>query len=200
MDNNTLLYPQSERYIYYNEAQQVLNLLSGLLQTSVLVPTGSQIKRVWYDVPSPILIPLKVQFNGTYLHKSSLSKIGQTNPSWLKDTTANLGHPTASWIPVGLTKFGIHPADSIGGADLLVTGIQDPVQFTSSSQTIPFPNEYLEAMEDLSAFSIQLKEGFPILQAAITLYQKFLSKMTENNRWRDNISMPAYGSEIRSNK
>lgn len=196
IDNNSILYGQAERYIYYNEAQRVLNLITGFLQTTVAVPSATVVNRVWYDVPSPILIPLKVQFNGTYLHKSSLTRIGQTNPTWTKDTSANVGYPPASWVPVGLTKFGLHPAGSIGGAEILVTGIKEPTLFTTSDQdqVIPFPSNYLEAMEDLSAFSIQLKEGFPLFQAAFILYQKFMAKMGEQSRWRG-LMMPVFPIE-----
>lgn len=199
VDNNTSLYPQAERYVYYNEAQRVLNLLTGFLQTTVALPGATQARRVWYDTPSPILIPLRISCNGTYLHKSSLTRIGQANPTWTKDTTASSGYPTASWIPVGLTKFGIHPADSSGGAELLVTGIQDPVLFDPSTpnQIVPFPNEYFEAMEDLSAFSLQIKEGFPLFQAANILYGKFMAKMGGQSRWR-NLMMPVFPVERQS--
>ncbi len=196
VDTNSLLYPQAERYLYYNEAQRFLNVITGLLQVTVPVPSGTVSGRVWYDTPSPILIPLKVQFDGTYLHKSSLTRIGQTNPTWTQDTSSNVGYPPASWVPVGLTKFGLHPAGSIGGAEILVTGIKDPTLFTTSdpSQVIPFPSNYLEAMEDLSAFSIQLKEGFPLFQAAFILYQKFMAKMGEESRWRG-LMMPVFPIE-----
>ena len=201
IDNNSILYPQSERYLYYNEAQRVLNAITGFLQTTVAVPSGTVPNRVWYDTPSPILIPLKVQFDGTYLHKSSLTRIGQTNPTWTQDTSANVGYPPASWVPVGLTKFGLHPAGSIGGAEILVTGIKEPTPFTTSNpdQVIPFPSNYLEAMEDLSAFSIQLKEGFPLFQAAFILYQKFMAKMGEHSRWR-NLMMPVFPFERQSTR
>jgi hypothetical protein len=201
IDNNSTLYGQSERYVYYNEAQRFLNIITGFLQTTVPVPGGAVANRRWYDTPAPIIIPLKVQFSGTYLHKSSLTRIGQTNPTWTQDTSANLGYPPASWVPVGLTKFGLHPANSIGGGEILVTGIQDPVLFTTSNpnQVLPFPNEYLEAMEDLSAFSIQLKEGFPLFQAANMLYQKFMARMGTESRWR-NLSMPVFPIERQSTR
>lgn len=201
LDGNDLLYVQPERYTYYNEAQRFLNLITGLLQVTVPVPSGAVQRRVWYDTPAPILIPLKVQFNGTYLHKSSLTRIGQTNPTWTQDTSANVGFPPASWVPVGLTKFGLHPADSIGGAEILVTGIQEPVLFSTSNpnQLLPFPSEYIEAMEDLSAFSIQLKEGFPLFQAANMLYQKFIAKCGQESRWRG-LSFPVFPVERQSTR
>ncbi len=201
VDNNALLYPQAERYLYYNEAQRILNLLSGFLQTTVAIPGATQARRVWYDTPSPILIPLRVSCNGTYLHKSSLTRIGQTKPNWTTETSRNTGYPPASWIPVGLTKFGIHPTDSNGGAELLVTGIQDPVLFDTSTpnQVVPFPNEYFEAMEDLSAFSIQLKEGYPLFQAASILYGKFMAKMGQQSRWR-NLMFPVFPVERQSTR
>ncbi len=197
VDNNALLYPQSERLIYINEAQKIINLLGGFLQVGSTIT--SQSGRTWYDTPAPILIPLKVQFDDRFLHKSSITRKGQVNPTWTQETTALVGYPVASWIPLGLTKFAIHPADSQGGSAILVTGIRDPALLVNSSDTIPFPNEYLEAMEDLTAFSIQLKEGMPILMAAQMLYAKFVAKMGEQKRWR-NFSQPALFVQRRSPK
>ena len=35
LDNNSLLYVQEDRYVYYNEAQRFLNLITGLLPKSL---------------------------------------------------------------------------------------------------------------------------------------------------------------------
>src|SRR6185295_14476337 len=115
LDRNSQLYPVDQVTYYINEALRVLNLFTGFLQTSVPVPTLSVANRVWYDTPSPILIPLKVQFEGTYLHKYSLTKLGQLHPRWTAENTYNTGCGVTRWTPAGLTKFGIHPADSLGG-------------------------------------------------------------------------------------
>lgn len=199
LDGNSLLYPPSEITLYANEAQRIVNNITGLLQTTASYPGTTQAGRVWYDTPAPILIPLKVQFAGRYLHKSSLLRTGQRNPTWTKDTTAITGSPVARWVPAGLTKFALHPADSTGGFDLAVTGVRDPTLLVNSSDTIPFPDEYEELLEDITAFAIQLKEGFPLFQAAFILYGKVMAKLGQNARWRD-LEQPAYVTQRTSSR
>jgi len=198
MDNNNLLYPQSEVLIYVNEAMRVLNLFTGFLQTTVDIPGDSVANRVWYDTPDPIVIPLRVQFEGDYLYKNSLNKLGQVYGQWTAETTANTGRPVSHWTPVGLTKFGIHPADAIGGGVISVTGIRNPA-ILGINDIIPIPNEYAEPLEELAAFSLQLKEGFPLFEKAAMMYTKFLSRMKDQARWRKD-TMPAYYVEQKEPK
>lgn len=198
VDDNSLLYPQSEVLTYVNEALRVLNLFTGFLQTTVNITGNSVINRVWYDTPDPIVIPLRVQFEGTYLYKNSLTKLGQVYGQWTAETTATTGIPVAHWTPVGLTKFGIHPADAIGNGVIGVTGIRNPAILTIND-TLPIPNEYTEPLEELTAFSLQLKEGFPLFQKSALLYTKFLSRMKDQARWRK-VTMPSYYVEQKEPK
>lgn len=199
LDNNTLLYPTAELTAYANEVLKIINNLTGFIQTSVLVPTSSVSNRVWYDVPSPLLVSFKVQVEGRYLQRHSISRMGQLYPRWTKETTDNTSSQVCRWIPVGLTKFGIHPADSQGGKDILVTGISEPTVLVSGSDILPIPNDYISAIEDLMVFTAQIKEGYPLFQGAAILYTNFLSRMKEQKRWR-NMSMPAFYVEREQSK
>ena len=198
LDRNTLLYPLAEVTDYINEAVLVIGNITGFLQKQVVLPSASQANRVWYDVPADILVPFKLVYDKRYLlNKMSLTKIGCLYPNWTTERSAVVGSPVARWVPVGLTKFGIHPADSNGGAEMRISGIQVPVTLSDPNQVVPFPNEYMDSVEDLVVMSIQLKEVMPIQQAMNSLYPRFLDKMSSQNRWR-NVIQPGYPQERKS--
>lgn len=200
LDNNTLLYPKLEVISYINESIFVINNITGMLQHQVVMDVASQANRVWYDVPSNILIPFKLEYDGRYLlSRMSLTKIGQLYPYWLTERTATIGSPVARWVPVGLTKFGLHPADSRGGAQMRITGIKVPTLLVNDADLLPFPNEYADAVEDLTVMSIQLKEIMPIQQAMQQVYPRFIDKMQSQSKWR-NVMQPAYYQDRRSKK
>lgn len=198
LDNNTLLYPEPELRGYINEAIRVINNLTGILQEQIVMDVTSQANRVWYDVPPQILVPFKLEYENRYLlSRISMNKIGQLYPNWLTETTAVIGSPVARWVPAGLTKFGLHPADSIGGALIRITGLQAPTLLVNQSDVLPFPNEYVDATEDLAVMSIQLKEIMPIQQAMRSLYPRFMAKMQSQARWRNRVQ-PAYAEDRKS--
>ena len=199
LDNNALLYTASEVTAAINEQIRVINLITGYIQTSVLVPGSSRPNQQWYNVPAGILVPLRVQFEQTVLEKYSLTNMGMIAPNWLTENTANTGAPVSHWTSVGLQKFAIHPADSVGGNDILVTGIAEPVLLVSGSDTISFPNEYAEALEDMAVVTLVMKESGTIFTQASVMYQKFISKMKQFQRF-ENLRWPAYWIETVQNK
>ena len=201
LDNNTLLYPLPELTAYINESIQVINNITGMLQEQIVLDVASQATRVWSDIPSShILVPFKLEYDGRYLlSRMSLQKIGQLYPYWLTERTATIGSPVARWVPVGLTKFGLHPADSRGGAQMRLSGIKVPVPLANQADVMPFPNEYADAVEDLTVMAIQLKEIMPIQQAMQQAYPRFIDKMQSQSKWR-NVMQPAYYQDRRSRK
>lgn len=184
LDNNSLLYTQAEITSAVNESVRVVNGIIGYLQGTISVPGFSRPNQVWYDVPLGILFPLRVQFERSYLEQSSVDNLGLTAPNWLTETTANTGSPVVHWAPCGLGMFAIHPADSIGGNDLQVTGIIEPTQLVSGTDVIQLPNEYSESIEEMTVVVLAFKEGSKIFQDALPLYQKFQNKMGKMQRFQ----------------
>jgi hypothetical protein len=198
LDQNSLLYPISQLNDAINEAIQVLNLQTGFIQTTVQIPGWSQQNRVWYDVPSPIVIPLRCQFEGSYLQPATLNGIGRQYPNWTSDTTSNTGLPVTYWIPAGLGLFAIYPADALGGQDLRMTGVQIPPTLVNLSDTVPIPNEYVSAFDLLAVHTLQLKESSEMFAQSSLDYQAFMRVMKKASIWRGMIQ-PRYFIESQQN-
>lgn len=193
IDNNTQLYTQSEVTSSLNESLRVMNSFLCLIQTSVHVPGLSVAGRVWYHVPSPVLIPIRVQFEGGYLQKMFPSQIGKAYSNWVEDSTLSTGMPVSEWVPCGLSKFAIHPADSIGGGLLTVTGVQDPVPLVNPTDTVTIPQEYTDVLVNLSGQVLTLKETGKLFGQQIFFYREFMRLMAKAAIWRGAV-MPLYST------
>ena len=191
LDNNSLLYATAEVVDSINEALRVVNLSTGFIQGTYQITEWSQTNRIWYDVPAPILIPLKVSFEGTTLRRSTLWQIGSTFPTWTADTTANVRMPVSYWIPCGLTKFAIYPADSLGGCDIRVTGVLEPIPLLFDTDVVNLPNEYASAVDLLAAHILPLKESSAIFAQTSKDYQKYLSVNRSMTIWKG-LTQPRY--------
>jgi hypothetical protein len=155
--------------------------------------------QLWYDVPYPIFIPLRLQFETQFLEKFALSNLGSVSPNWMTETTANTGVQVSHWATAGLNKFAIHPVDAIGGNIIQITGVQEPQLLVNPTDVIQFPNEFSELIEDMAVVTLVLKEGGKIFSDASILYQKYLSKLKQWKRWQSAV-MPAYWVEMEQAK
>jgi len=105
----------------------------------------------------------------------------------------------AQWWPIGTQKFGIHPADVIGGLPLAIVGVVEPTLLVNPTDVIDLPDEYTQIIDDYAAHVLQLKEGGKIFADASLLYQKFLSVMKDYGRWRY-LVQPRYWIEAQAVK
>jgi hypothetical protein len=186
LDNNTLLYEQVEVTARINECMRTLNLFTGILQVTLQTPTLSQPGRVWYDVPQGIIVPIRVQFSDTYLNKIFPTSMGMSNARWVSDTTANTGLPVSEWVPCGFTKFALHPADSIGGSEIFVTGIMETPLLINQTDTVAIPNEFTDALVLSASATLMLKETSKLKEqgnAVLSDYYKILKKIQIWRNW-----------------
>jgi len=182
LDNNTQLYETAALTYAINESIRITNIFIGYIQT-----TGTLITRpnqVWYPMPDGVLIPMKLQFEGSFIERVSLNYLGETFPNWRADTTANTGYAVSHWMTSGLDKFVIHPADSIGGNLISITGVAEPTVLVNASDTISFPEEYSEVIEDLAFTALIMKEGGKIMADGMAVYKQAISKLKEFSRWQ----------------
>jgi hypothetical protein len=184
LDNNTFLYTNLEITSALNECVRVANILTGYMQVSIDVPTGTVANRVWYDVPLGILIPLRVQLDGLYLQKTSYNDLGQIHPGWQTQTTATTGKTILEWIPMGLKRFALYPADSYGGEELTVTGVQEPALLVNPNDSLVIPAEYVELITECAAHVLQLKEGGRIFQDSMSMFKRAMGKMKQMSIWQ----------------
>lgn len=194
VDNNTELYPTSVRYAAINEAIRIVNLLTGTQQTSV--PLTSIADRLFYDVPSGILIPLRVSFERTFLEPTTVDCIGRSNRNWTQATTLNTASPVSLWVKFGLRKFAIWPADGAGGGQILVTGVAEPTLLTQPTDTINWNNGIISVFENYVLTVLQLKESRETFQEAMLGLPAFQQMMQKLTIWRG-MQQPMYRTQSR---
>ena len=196
VENNDVLYLLRERTAAINEAIKIINLHTGFLHTSADMPGWSVAGRTFYDVPAGVLIPLRMEFEGRYLHPIGLQAISQSYPDWMKENTANTGCAVSRWARAGLKRIAIHPADSIGGQDMLFYGVAEPTPLVNPTDTIPLNDELADEIKDYAAHILPFKEGGAIFAAASLYYQEFIRKRKKTTRWRQ-MQWPAYYVETK---
>lgn len=191
LDGNSDLYPAAELTRAINEQIRVLNLYTGFLQSSDTITT--QANRHFYDVPDGILVPLAVDLDDRELRRSSLAALARRRRLWLRETTANLGM-VSTWVPIGIRKIAIHPADAVGSRTLRVTGIAEPTALSAAGDIVQVPDEMLDAVEALTTHVLQLKEGGKTFADASSAYNAFLGQVKEWERWK-RLKHPRYWVE-----
>lgn len=199
LDGNSLLYSLPIVIDKINEAIQLMNLQTGFIQATVLVSGGSQANRVWYNTPAGIVIPTRVQYGYNYLQPATLNGIGQSYPNWISDTTANTGLPVSYWVKAGLNKFGIYPADVLGGEDIRVTGVAEPAPLVNLTDAVPMPNEYVSAFDLLASHTLQLKESSTMFAQSSLDFQAYIRIVKKAGIWRGMIQ-PRYFVEAQQAK
>jgi hypothetical protein len=112
-------------------------------------------------------------------------------PRWTADTTANTGMAVSYWIPAGLRKFAIYPADYLGGQMIQVTGVQEPGPLINATDKVPMPNDYVASFDNLASHVLLLKESPAIFAQGSVDYQKYLSVNKEATIWRG-LTQPRY--------
>jgi hypothetical protein len=190
LDGNTLLYTQSERYDIINEAYRLTNLVLGYQQTTVQLL--SQQNRIYYS--SPVLIILRIQFENDYLERTSINAIGRAHPQWTTATTANTGMDVSTWIPMGFTKFGIWPADSLGGGIIQVTGVSEITPLANATDSVNWGNDVLSAFDLYTGHVIQLKESPKTFSQASFDYNDYL-KIIKAQTYIGGFTAPRYWVE-----
>lgn len=192
VDGNALLYPEVELIAAINEGVRVTNLFVGFQQISAEIPYYTQKNRIWYDTPNGMVFPLRVQFENRYLEPTSIEALGRRSPQWTTETTTNTLSAVSSWIRFGFKRFGIHPADGVGGRMLLVTGIAEPIPLVNPTDTIVFSNDQMAAFDLYAAHLLTLKESSQQFASNSSEYQDFLRLIKKLTIWKTTFVAPRY--------
>jgi hypothetical protein len=178
LEENSQLYPLPDLTIAINEAYRQINLMAWLNQATVSVPGFSVAGQLVYQTPTPILIPLVAYFEGKQLGKSSLGSMARTHLSWATDTSIKNGIPR-EWVPIGINQFVIRPADSIGGRDIEISGVVEPVLLVNPGDVISVNDDFETMIVNLAAHRIQLREGGKVFASSSLLLQSFYHEMKQ---------------------
>lgn len=175
VENNQLLYTNAEVSAIINESLRVINIFTAFNETSTAVSGSSVADQLLYSVPTGIIFPTQVAFNGRVLDKIGLNSIAELYQSWATDTTNTYG-PVGRWVPIGINKFAIHPIDAVGGNTILVTGVAETTQLSADGDVMELDDEFVSLVVDYCGHRLVLKEAGKVFSDASILIQTF---------WRD---------------
>lgn len=190
VDSNSVLYTAPELDYVINEVIRTVVLFTGFYRQTVDLPGHTVADQIVYAVPSPIVAPSSVAFEGHQLKKISLKRLAELRRNWARDTVTVKG-PVEFWAPIGTTKVVLSPIDDSGGHDLTFTGIACPDLLTAGSDVMDLENEYLDLILEYGAHRLPLKEGGKVFADGSLQLNVFHSKMNERRRLQK-LKLPKY--------
>lgn len=154
VEQNSVFWPLHVIDSSINKALRLVNNASGFYQGTVPVPEsapgkGSTVQnQVIYSTPPPMLVPMRLTFNGAPLHKDTLESLlaGRANLFAQK----NAG-PPMFWCPIGLAYFLITPPDPQGGGYLEMSGVLEPPLLVNGGDVVVIDDDFVELVV-ISAF------------------------------------------------
>jgi len=172
LENNSVMWETQERYDIINECLQSINLICGFFQgTSPALISGAG--QLIYSTPAGMLYPQRVMFESSQLDAVPITRIGRDYRTWTTDTTAKLG-AVARWVPIGINDFAIHPADSVGGNAIFVTGVMVPPTLVLPTDAISLEDQYVDLLVNAVYSRLPLKLSGGATLAALGVYQKIV--------------------------
>jgi hypothetical protein len=190
LDSNDSMYPEPNVRYAINQGTRRLSLLTGFCQNIVPVPGNTVASQLVYQVPSGIVVPMRVYYEERELSKTSVRELSSWFRNWTTDSSATMG-PPARWAPLGSTGFFIHPLDAIGGSLLEVEGIAPITPLVGQEDTAQIDDEDAEILVKYAQTRVRLKlAGKPFADASMT-YQEWMRQIKTKMIW-EGMVMPRY--------
>jgi hypothetical protein len=145
---------------------------------------------VWQTVPKGQLLITDIQCASSPLWRTTLFGMDYVQTSWGPDWEADTAPVPVRWGPVGFTTFFVHPAPSVP-VQVLLTSIAYPTVDTwpyTGAETVPFHDEFFEAIEQYAAHYARIKETGAEFQESLDLYKAYLTlaeRMTQIESRKD---------------
>lgn len=205
IDNNTALYTRLDVVEELNDSFSACNLFVGAVIKKVpiltvgLDPAVPSVPQLVYPVPDGMIFPVAVDYEGRSLSPVSLRSLAGMYRSWATDVSSP-GRPVKEWAPLGITKFILHPMDSAGGRELLVTGVAEPEILVNDTDLISLPGDFVDDVVELTASVLPLREGGQVFVAAVTgLFASFINRMKIKAAYT-NLEWPTFYEKLRGKK
>jgi hypothetical protein len=175
------------------EAINDLMLIIGRPTTIYSQPVQLNPLICWQPMPENMLALTNLRTNSQGLWKTSLHTMDYTQSSWGSGWTTDTGPVPLRWGPVGFSYFFVHPAP-LQTITLTVTGIGYPVPQAvfppTGEETVPFHDEFFQALELYAAAYLRLRELGDDAQEGVELYQQYLQlaqRLTKIEDRRDSL-------------
>ena len=194
LENNDAFYPREYIRKTLNLCIQNSNLWIGWYQGSVNIDTVKD--RVAYDVPNNFIFPMALSLAGRTINKSAFGPLVADNQKLWKQGTSNTGRQMTDWALLGLRKFVVYPADSVGGRVMTLSGVLEPPLFADEATTLSVPVNVMNSIFDFVTHVVQVRlSGQPFLQSMQGL-KIYAQAMKQNTMWRSS-GQPYYADEVK---
>jgi hypothetical protein len=165
-----------------NEALRWWNLFTGYWRKVETIPTTAS--TVFYGLSSTIILPARVNFSSYPMDVGSVFDMNQGRPAWRGETTTTGGVvPTrpAVWIPIGMKRIAIWPADAAGGTQLLVDSVRSTPTLSADGDYLDIGREELSALSGEALHIAAFKEGGNRWRTTQRFHQDFLKAALARN-------------------
>lgn len=183
VENNSEFYDSQELLDAINEAHLIVQLMTGHRQVTVPLSRFTTARRMVYRVPQTILIPTAVYFEKRVLGRSSLSSMNRAFPDWMRHETAQRGR-VDRWAPIGTRLFAIHPADSVGGKHIEVSGVAAPSDLTTDDSVLEVEDIWADAVREQAFLALTMGDGGNILTDSYRALRADRGGIRELSRWK----------------
>lgn len=173
------------------EAMNDLMMLVGRPTQEVNVAFTLQPNTCFQAMPTGLFALTNI-YGPDELRRVTLSDMDSAQASWTSDWQQDVAQVAVRWFPIGFNMFGVHPAP-IEPQNVTITGIQYPLTAAwpyTGSETVPFEETYLQALEEYAAGYCRMKELGGEMQLGVGLYQEYLKvaqRMTMIQGLRDSL-------------
>jgi len=166
----------------FNEALRWWNLLTGTWKTKLLQATVAN--QIYYSVPGGMTFGFRVSWNGKALLPDSVFGLSYGRPQWRKETTASGGTVPSEpqiWVPVGINKFAIWPADAVVAHALELDGVAVTPVLVNPGDTLDIDESELGPLLDETIHLLAFKSGGSILKGTQAAHFRFLLAAADKN-------------------
>lgn len=182
--NNQPFWTSEEARLHFNEALREWNLYTATWRQRITATT-TQNAHI-HAIPSGLLTYVTTirYLDRRALHRDSRIALGDLRPNWRGERTDSGGSVPIEprrWFPYGLTKFGIWPADHVGGNLLLLDGIAVTPQLTALGQSVDISDTELPLLIGEALHLASFKSGAGVMQQLIKHHQLFLAAAFDRN-------------------
>lgn len=180
--DNSVFWTASQATAAINESLRQWNLFTGMWKKTQLTATTAN--TVWYTFSSSFVYNMRVTYNGQQMDIASLDSMDNGRPNWEGETTSSGGAvPTrpSKWIPSGLRRLAIWPADASGGGSLALDGVCITPTLSLDADFIDLAQSEHDAILGEALMLLAFKEGGTRFEAAKKWHQEFLIAAAEQN-------------------
>lgn len=173
-----------------NEALRMWNLLTSMWNKREVVPT--RFKQYYYNLPQALVYGAKVEWNGIPLRRTSLAEMDYGHPAWENehiDSGGNVPTRPVIWLPVGVTRFAIWPADTDDDNSLTIDGVNRTPILITGTDYMDIGQEEYDAVLAYATHYLAFKGDKMKWKATTSLYKRFIQAAAKKNKRLYNASM-----------